>query len=133
VKVIRVTPVIVAERIEPLLSCWRDVLGYDLVSSTSDAGGLGHALLSRDGTWVRLMSRRSLAAEAPRLYDEGPPSSVVSVDVASLDEVLRKLPAAGLIAPPRINVAGQREAIFRDAAGHVVLFSERGASLRPGP
>jgi hypothetical protein len=46
VKIVNVTPILIVERIEPLLDLWQNKLGFEKVAEVPHEGQLGFVLLT---------------------------------------------------------------------------------------
>jgi uncharacterized glyoxalase superfamily protein PhnB len=125
-KILRSTPVLVVDKIEPLLPFWVDRLGYTKLAEVPHGEGLGFVMLEKDGLEVMLQTRESVEADLPVLkpYVQGNAISQF-IEVDSLDSVLKKLSGYELLTPVRTTFYGMREAIVADPAGYVLCFAEK--------
>ncbi len=125
-KILRSTPVLVVERIEPSLPFWMERLGYTKQVEVPHGEGLGFVILERDGLEVMLQTRESIEADLPALksYIQGKAVSQF-IEVDSLDSVLKQLSGYELLTPVRTTFYGMREAIVADPAGFVLCFAEK--------
>jgi uncharacterized glyoxalase superfamily protein PhnB len=119
----KITPVLFVERIEPALPMWQQALGYEIVAEVQHEGRLGFVLLARGETSVMLQSHASLADDLPPVAKLAP-TSVLYIDVASLDEVHPRLANLEVIVKERKTFYGAREVWVRDPTGQVLGFSE---------
>ena len=122
--VLRTTPVLFVEAIEPALAFWQDRLGYQTVSAVHQGERLAFVLLRRDADEVMLQTLGcwgDLPEVREHVHRVG---AALLHEVDSLDEVLDQLDRFRLLAGPRSGSAGQREIILRDPASYVHVFSE---------
>ena len=119
----QITPVLVVEAIEPVVPLWEQQLGFARVAEVPHEGRLGFAILVRDGAQVMMQTRASLAADLPKVAALAP-TSVLYVDVVSLDAAAAAIEGAEVLVPERKTFYGAREIWFRDAAGQIVGLSE---------
>jgi len=129
-KIKRTTPLLVVDAIEPLLSLWRDQLGYTVVVDVPHGEHLGFALLAHDDQQVMFQTRDSLRDDCPEVAALGP-TSLLYTDVDSLDEAMRAMAGAERLIGPRTTFYGAREAFFKTASGHVVAFAESAPAASP--
>jgi uncharacterized glyoxalase superfamily protein PhnB len=123
-KVTRIVPLHVVDRIEPVLPFWCEAMGFTIVVEVPHEGEKGFVLLARDGEEIMLQTAASVRAD---LGDLSPfPASLLYVNVASLDEVMAHLPAGTKpVVGPRKTFYGADEVFVRDPAGTLVGFAQR--------
>lgn len=123
----RTTPLFVVDAIEPALGFWKDTLGYRVVAEVPHEEKLGFVLLARDGHEVMFQTHASVRADLGPL--DPAPSALYYTNVASLDEALAEVRAAGatVIVGPRTTFYGAKEIFVRDASGTIVAFAEHAA------
>jgi uncharacterized glyoxalase superfamily protein PhnB len=119
-KVLKVTPILVVERIEAVLDVWEKALGFSRVAAVPETGELVFVLLVRDGMEVMLQTRSGLAANVRPLD----PSSVLYMDVDSIDLALSSLEKVEILEEPHGTFYGTREVTVRDPSGQILTFAE---------
>ncbi len=101
-KILRSTPIMVVDHIEPSLEFWANRLGYKKTAEIPHGNELGFILLEKDGNQVMMQTRKSIADDLPVVLPHVKERAVVQyIDVDSLDEVLRCIKGLPLIRPPR--------------------------------
>jgi uncharacterized glyoxalase superfamily protein PhnB len=123
--VLKVTPLLVVDRIEPNLLLW-EKLGFTRTVEVPHGDALGFVILAGKGTEVMLQSRESLRQDAP-IVAEHAATSLLYCDVDSLAETRRRIAAAGgctILIDERRTPYGARELWMVDGTGHVVGFAE---------
>lgn len=119
----KVTPLLVVDRIEPILGFY-EKLGYTAVISVPHEDHLGFVLLAQDIGQIMLQTRSSLAADLPAVSRTGV-SSLLYVDVESLDAALVAVAGKSeILVPTRTTFYGAREAFVRESSGQIVGFAE---------
>lgn len=118
----KVTPLLVVDRIEPSLGFY-EKLGYGTVISVPHEDRLGFVLLAQDASQIMLQTRESLAVDLPAVHQHGA-TSLLYVDVESLEAALAAAGAAEILVPPRTTFYGAREAYVREPSGQVLAFAE---------
>lgn len=125
-KVLSATPILVVDRIEPLLPYWVERFGYTKIAEVRHGEALGFAILDRDGHQLMLQTRDSIADDAPFMLPLLGPNAVVQfLEVDDLDDVLRRLDGIEVVVPERTTFYGMREVFVRDAAGFVTGFAQK--------
>jgi len=125
-KIKKITPVLVVDRIEPVLPLW-DALGFARTAEVPHGDRLGFVILAADGFEVMYQTVDSIrddnaaALEGKRALG----AAAVFVEVSDLPGVESKLPAAAdVLLRQRKTFYGSTETIVRDAAGNVITFAQ---------
>jgi uncharacterized glyoxalase superfamily protein PhnB len=126
-KIIKVTPLLIVDRVEPALAFWVDRLGYKKLAEVPHGDALGFALLEGSAGEVMLQSRASIADDLPIILEKRL-SAVLYAEVDSLEGALAAVKGAEVLAGPRSTFYGAREACVLDPAGHAVVLSQQGAA-----
>lgn len=126
VKIVRSTPIMIVDHIEPSLDFWMKRLGYKKTAEVPHGNELGFILLEKDGNQVMMQTRKSIADDSPSVLDHSTEHTVVQyIDVDSLDEVLKCVDGMKLLMGPRETFYGAREILLRDPAGYMIMFAEQ--------
>jgi uncharacterized glyoxalase superfamily protein PhnB len=133
----KATPVLVVERVEPVLEFWRRV-GIEKVMDVPEGEGadarIGFAILA--GAGVELMYQTAASVEADLVaaasdrtaFRAGPQQTTLFVEVASIADVERRMAGERLVMPFRTTFYGAKELGYDDRAGNVVVFAEMPAA-----
>jgi hypothetical protein len=129
----KVTPVLVVEKIEPVVAFWKklSVLPSTEVPSSE---GLVFAIFSTGGAQIMYQTAASVqedlvaAASDPAAFRGGPQQSTLYIEVASLAEVETQLRAERLVMPRRTTFYGATEVAYADPAGNIIVFAERNSA-----
>lgn len=125
VQMLKLTPVIYVEEVEPCLAFWTERLGFDRTIEVPEGNRLGFAAVQSGTVEVMYQSRASVEGDVPPLA-EGPfhKSGVLFVQVEDLNEVMRRLEGVEVVVPERTTFYGAREYGVRAPCGTVVVFAE---------
>ena len=125
-KILRCTPVLIVDRIEPSLAFWIERLGFTKITEVPHGDALGFVILERDGFEVMMQTLDSVKAD---LADVGNLMKLNTVsqyiEVDSLDDVLQGLSGYSLLTPVRTAFYGMREAIVADPVGFILTFAQK--------
>ena len=124
--ILKVTPILIVDAIEPALALWTGRLGYDKQVEVPQRGAgrrAGFVLLARDGHEVMMQTRSSLSADVPGIAKLGV-GCVLYMDVASLREATAAAKGLEVVVPERTTAYGAREIFVRDPVGNVLGFAE---------
>lgn len=123
----KLTPVLAVETIEPALSFWCEILGFEAVAKVpdpADAQRLAFVILQRDAVEVMLQTHTSIAADVPRLA-AGVHRAMLYLEVADVDAIARAVSGVEVVVPRRQTEYGADEIGVRAPGGHVVLFAQQ--------
>ncbi len=123
-KVQKLTPVAIVDRVEPSLEFWADRLGFEKLAEVAEGDAIGFALLERDGIEMMLQTRSGLARDVPGLA--GPPGGVTVgfyLEVADLEPVRRAIAGLEVVMAERTTFYGKREISVCEPGGHLVTFA----------
>lgn len=123
---LKLTPVLFVEAIEPCLRFWVDRLGFEKTVEVPEGAKLGFVVLVKDNAEVMLQTYESGEKDVPALAkDFRKSANYLFVEVSSLDEVVQKLDDAEIVMPMRTTFYGMREIAVREPGGHVLCFAQR--------
>jgi len=118
----RVTPVLLADEIEPCIEFWTARLGYQKTTAVPDGDKLAFAALSKDGTEIMYQTRASAQKDAPHI-EQASGSTNLYVEVDDFNATVAALKGVNVVLPERTTFYGSREIGVRDPAGHLVVFA----------
>lgn len=126
----KATPVLVVERIEPVLPFWKKV-GLLATTEVPDANGqLVFVILAADGIEIMYQTAASVrddlvkSASVKDAFRGVPQQTTLFVEVTSLSDVESRLQGELLIMPMRKTFYGSTELGYADPCGNIVVFSE---------
>ncbi len=122
------TPVLVVERIEPVLAFWRKV-GIEKAMDVPEGDHLGFAILAGPGVEIMYQTATSVAADLvaasrPDAFRPGPQQTTLFVEVRDIEAVGARLAGERLVMPARTTFYGAKELGYDDGAGNVIVFAE---------
>lgn len=131
----KVTPVLVVEKIEPVIAFWKK-LGVPATTEVPSDDGLVFAIFAAAGVEVMYQTSASVkedlvgAASDKQAFRPGPQQSTLYIEVRSLAEVEKNLRDERLVMPRRTTFYGATEAAYADPAGNIIVFAERTAGAQ---
>ena len=123
-KLLRLTPVLMVEAIEPVLPFWVDKLGFRKTTEVPHGERLGFAILERDGIEVMYQTRASVADDVTPLANAPMQGTFLFFQVQSLDEIEKRLKGVQPVVPRRKTFYGADELIVKAPCGNAVTFAE---------
>lgn len=118
------TPVLCAERIEPLVGFF-EALGFNKTVEVPHGENLGFAILDKDGVEVMAQSYASIEDDVPQIADaiRNAPS-VLFIEVENLDKAAAQVASYELVMPRRETFYGAMEITVKTPGGHLVTLAE---------
>ena len=122
----KATPVMIVERIEPVLSFWVERLGFATTAEVPEDDHLGFVILAKDGVELMFQTWTSVQADAgqgvwrTRPQDHTP----LFIEVTDLASIQRALAGCELLIAERKTFYGSTETVVRAPGGQVVTFAQ---------
>ena len=132
----KTTPVLVVERVEPVLSFWSKlgiVPGVQVPDESAKDGRLAFVILAAEGIEVMYQTVASItgdtvaSASDKNAFRLEPQQATLYVEVGDLAQVESKLAGERLVMPRRKTFYGATEIGYADPAGNIVIFSQHAA------
>ena len=122
----QLTPVIIAEAVEPGIAFWTDRLGFVVTNQVPGADGkLIFASAEKDGIEVMYQTRASVVADQPEsARDLDGHSVALFITVTDLDKVEAALAGAPVVKARHETFYGSTEIYVREPAGNTVGFAQ---------
>ena len=119
----RLTPVLIVDRVEPCDEFWRSRLGFQRTAEVPHGDALGFVILEKDGVELMYQSRASVADDLPGLAAEEH-RTVLFMEIDDLDAVERAVEGVEIVNPRRRTFYGMDELVVREPGGSVVTFAQ---------
>ena len=120
----RLTPVMMVDAIEPVLSFWVDKLGFQKTTEVPYGDHLGFVILERDEVQVMYQTKASVAADVPPLATSPQKGTFLFMEVENLNAVEKALAGVTPVVPRRKTFYGSEELIVREPGGNVINFAQ---------
>jgi uncharacterized glyoxalase superfamily protein PhnB len=122
---IKITPTLIVEKIEPSLKFWTETLGFTKVADVAGEKGLVFAMLVKDTLEVHFQTRESAGTDIPYLKDcKNPPATFLYIDVKDVKTLYEKFKNLDILLPLEKTFYGATHFFIREPGGHVLGFSE---------
>ena len=122
----KVTPVLIVDRIEPLLPLW-DALGFARVAEVPHGDALGFVILARDGVEVMYQTFDSVRGDEAKVLEGARAigAAAVFIEVDDIEALAALIPSGSdVIVARRQTFYGSTETVVRDGAGNVITFAQ---------
>lgn len=122
----QLTPVIIADAVEPGIAFWTDRLGFTITNQVPGPDGkLIFASAEKDGIEVMYQTRASVVADQPGTARELDGHSIaLFITVTDLDKVESALAGAPVVKARHETFYGSTEIYVREPAGNTVGFAQ---------
>jgi uncharacterized glyoxalase superfamily protein PhnB len=121
-KIERVTPILVVKDIESTLPFWEKMLGYKRLATVPDEGPFVFAMLANGDSQLMLQTRASIEEDL-KIPSKEIPTTILYVDVESVDAALAATKGAKVFMKPRETFYGKHEVGVIDPTGNYVVFA----------
>jgi catechol 2,3-dioxygenase-like lactoylglutathione lyase family enzyme len=122
-KLMKMTPILYVEAIEPCLPFWTDRLGFSLTTQVPQDDRIGFVILERAGIEVMMQTRASVEADVPAVAATPRGASILFIEVESLDPVLAAVDGVPVVVPRRTTFYGADEIFVREPGGNIIGFA----------
>ena len=129
----KATPVLVVDRIEPVLPFWKKVgltAATEVPDEAAGDGRLAFVILAGEGIEVMYQTVASIKADllksasVKEAFRTDPQQTTLYVEVGDLATVESQLRGERLVMPKRTTFYGTSELGYTEPAGNIVIFSE---------
>ena len=141
VKILRNTPILVVDKIEPHLDFYEKRLGYKRLAEVPHGGAMGFVMLEQNGLHLMMQTRASIADDLGKTAADAPSRETLLraakgdaifqfVVVDSIDAVMASMTGIKQLVPLRTTDYGMKEIVVQDNAGFVLVFAEEVAKSK---
>ena len=122
----KLTPNMMVEDVEKTIAFYRDVLGFETLTTVPGDNEIGFAIMQRDNVEVMFQSRKSLSENVPALTGASiGASQTFYIEVSDIDSLYQQVQGkAAIVVDMHDTFYGTREFYFRDVNGYILSFSE---------
>jgi hypothetical protein len=122
----KLTPVLVVEKIETSLPFWVDRMGFEKTVDVPGDNGMSFAILVRGGAELMLQTASSVAADEPAFAPKGESRvTALFIEVDDFADTLKRLERYPIAMPERKTFYGMVEVGVFEPSGNIVVFASR--------
>lgn len=121
----KITSMLIVERIEPCLELWIDKLGFEKTVEVPEDDHLGFVILQKDGGEVMLQTSEGVDKDLKTEPEIGRGSASLFLEVTDFADLRQRLAGEQVVVPERVTFYGMREIGIRDRAGHLLVFAAK--------
>jgi uncharacterized glyoxalase superfamily protein PhnB len=122
----KLTPNLMVEDVEQTLSFYRDVLGFQVLTTLPESAPFDFAIAQRDGVELMFQSRTSLSENVPALMGTRiGASQTFYIEVTGIRDLYQQLrDKVEIVVDFHTTFYGTQEFYFRDINGYILSFSQ---------
>jgi uncharacterized glyoxalase superfamily protein PhnB len=122
----KLTPNLMVEDVARTLTFYREVLGFDIVTTLPEKAPFDFAIVQRDGVELMFQSRQSLSENVPALAGSTiGASQTFYIEVTEISDLYHRLrDKVEIVVDLHTTFYGTQEVYFRDVNGYILSFSE---------
>ena len=123
--IMKLTPVLIVDAIEPCLSFWTDRLGFEQTAAVPEGHRLGFVILAKGAIELMYQTTESIAKDTPGAVEEIRGHSVgIFLEVDDIEDIVERLRGLTPVVPRRRTFYGTDEIGVREPGGHLILFAQ---------
>lgn len=122
----KLTPNLMVENVAETLAFYRDILGFEIVTTLPEQEPFDFAIVHRDGVELMFQSRLSLSENVPALTGSAiGASQTFYIEVEGIRDLYESLrEKVEIVVDFHTTFYGTQEFYFRDLNGYILSFSE---------
>ena len=120
----KVTAVLIVDRVEPSLAFWVERMGFVKTMEVPDGDTLGFAGVALGLAEIMLQTFASVRKDDPSLLPPVGAATNLFVEVDDFEDTLRRLEGYPVAMHERTTFYGMREIGVREPGGHAVVFAK---------
>lgn len=122
----KMTAVLMVEKIEVSLPFWVDRMGFTKTVEVPEGDGIGFAILVSGNAELMLQTFESVRKDAPQFVPKAQGHDVgLFIEVDDFGETLKRLDGYPIALAERTTFYGMREIGVNAPSGHVVIFASK--------
>jgi uncharacterized glyoxalase superfamily protein PhnB len=122
---VKITSILVVDRIEPCLPLWMERLGFEKTAEVPDGDHLAFVILVKDGAEVMLETAEGVEKDLKTSPSLGRGSATLFIEVPDFADLRRRIEGEEVVVPERVTFYGMREIAIKDAGGHLLVFAAK--------
>ena len=122
----KLTPNFMVEDVRKTLDFYRDVLGFETVTTVDNGDEIGFAIVCRDDVEMMFQSRASLSENVPALTGSAiGASQTLLIEVSGIEQLYEQVRGkVEIVVDMHKTFYGTQEFYFRDVNGYILSFQE---------
>jgi uncharacterized glyoxalase superfamily protein PhnB len=119
----KITPVLIVDKIEPILPFWVERLGFEKTVEVPNGDGLAFVIFQHGTAELMFQTQASAEKDVPQIAEHLMPRPGTFIEVDDFDDLLKRVEGAEVVMPERTTFYGMREIMVREPGGNIVCFA----------
>lgn len=121
--VVKITPVLFVDAIEPTLEFWVDRLGFTKTVEVPEGDRLGFVMLVKGSAELMLQTRSSVKTDNPSALEYTRATAGIYIEVSDFNDLLKRVKGFEVAMPQRDAFYGMREISIKEPGGNIITFA----------
>lgn len=122
--IVKITPVLFVDAIEPSLPFWVDRLGFaKTIDVPGEGGKLAFVALVKGNAEMMIQSRPSVLADDPSKMEYTHATAGIYIEVNDFPDLLKRIEGYEVVMPQRDAFYGMREISVKEPGGNIITFA----------
>jgi uncharacterized glyoxalase superfamily protein PhnB len=121
----KITPVLIVDKIEPVLPFWVDRLGFEKTVEVPNGDGLAFVVFQHGTAELMFQTQASAERDVPQIAGQLKPRPGTFIEVDDFDDLLKRVEGLEVVMPERTTFYGMREIMVREPGGNIICFAAK--------
>jgi uncharacterized glyoxalase superfamily protein PhnB len=121
----KITPVLIVDKIEPVLPFWVDRLGFEKTVEVPNGDGLAFVVFQHGTAELMFQTQASAEKDVPQIAGQLKPRPGTFIEVDDFDDLLKRVEGLEVVMPERTTFYGMREIMVREPGGNIICFAAK--------
>jgi uncharacterized glyoxalase superfamily protein PhnB len=121
----KITPVLIVDKIEPILPFWVDRLGFEKTVEVPNGDGLAFVIFQHGTAELMFQTQASAERDVPQIAGQLKPRPGTFIEVDDFDDLLKRVEGLEVVMPERTTFYGMREIMVREPGGNIICFAAK--------
>lgn len=121
----KITPVLIVDKIEPVLPFWVDRLGFEKTVEVPNGDGLAFVIFQHGTAELMFQTQASAEKDVPQIAGQLKPRPGTFIEVDDFDDLLKRVEGLEVVMPERTTFYGMREIMVREPGGNIICFAAK--------
>jgi len=121
--IVKITPILFVDAIEPALPFWIDRLGFTQVAEVPEGNKIGFVMLTKGSVEIMLQTISSAKSDVTALAQYVRSTCGIYIEVSDFNDLLKRVEGYPVMSPTRDTFYGMREISIKEPGGNVVTFA----------
>lgn len=121
--VVKITPILFVDAIEPALPFWIDRLGFSKIAEVPEGNKLAFVILTKGSAELMLQTISNAQHDNTALAQYVRSTAGIYIEVSDFPDLLKRVEGYAVAAPTRDTFYGMREISIKEPGGNIITFA----------